>query len=210
MRGLNAVPVSWSNFDTGQYLFTAVCDRTQDLSLFPGLDVALDYWERKRSGHNMPGRQDIDPIEMHDFLPRIALLDVMRRPVRFRYRVCGTGVCHVHHCDATGLWVDKLEPEPYSAMLHEQYFDVVRTRQPAMYLNVFDSHDHYRAYAHLLLPLSRNHDAVDMILSVDSVEQDKAEMMELLVYLQRRAGVEPGAPSLYARNAPHRLAASGE
>lgn len=209
MRGLNAVPVSWSKFDTGQYLFTVVCDPTKDLSLFPGLEAALEYWERKRSGHNMPGRQDIDPIDMLDFLPRIALLEVTRRPVRFRYRLCGTGVCHVHHCDTTGLWVDKLEPEPHGALLHEQYFDVVRTRRPAMHLNVLDSHDCYRAYAHMLLPLSRNHDAVDMILSVDSIAQDKAEMMELLVYLQRRAGIEPGNPSLYARSAPHRLAANG-
>lgn len=209
MRGLNAVPVSWSNFDAGTYLFTAVCDLTQDLSLFPGLDVALDYWERRRAGRLMPGRQDIDPVEMQDFLPRIALLDVMHRPMRFRYRVSGTGVCHIHPCDTTGLWVDKLEPEPYSAMLHEQYFDVARTGRPAMHLNIFSNHDCYHAYTHLLLPLARDHESTDMILSVDSVEQDKAEMMELLVYLQRRAGVEPGSPSLYARNAPRRLAASG-
>lgn len=83
--------------------------------------------------------------------------------------------------------------EPYSAMLHEQRFDVVRTRRPAMHLNVFDSHDHYRAYTHLLLPLARSRNT-DMILSVDSIAQDKAEMMELLVYLQRRAGGGAGQP----------------
>ena len=210
MRGLNAMPVSWSNFEAGQHLFTVACDLAQDLSLFPGLATALDYWERKKTAHIMPGRQDIDPVEMQDFLSRVALLDVARRPVRFRYRVYGTGVCHIHHHDATGLWVDNLEPEPYGGMVHEQYFDVVRRRQPAMHLNVIDSHDCYRAYAYLLLPLSRNHDSVDMILSVDSITQDKAEMMELLVYLQRRAGVEPGSPSLYGRTAPRRLAVSGE
>ena len=210
MRGLSAVPVSWSNFDAGQYLFTAVCDLTQDLSLFPGLDRALDYWERKRSGHPMPGRQDIDPVEMQDFLPRIALLDIVRQPVRFRYRVCGTGVCHVHHCDTTGLWVDGLEPDPYGSMMHEQYFDVVRSRRPAMHLNVLSSHDCYRAYTHLLMPLGRDRKSVDMILSVDSIAQDKAEMMGLLTHFQRRAGIEPGSPSLYARTAPRRLAASGE
>lgn len=209
MRGFGTVPVSWSNFDAGIHLFTAACDLLQDLSLFPGLEIALDYWGRKGSGHTMPGRQDIDPVEMHDFLSRVALLDVVRQPVRFRYRVCGTGVCHVHHCDATGLWVDDLQPDSYGGMLHEQYFDVVRTRQPAMHLNAFDSHDCYRAYAHLVLPLSRTHDSVDMILSVDSIAQDKAEMMGLLAHLQRRCGIEPGSPSLYGQTARRKLAAGG-
>lgn len=210
MRGLDAVPVSWSNFDAGQHLFTAVCDLTQDLSLFPGLEVALDYWARKKTGCLMPGRQDIDPVEMPEFLSRVALADVLRKPLRFRYRVCGTGVCHFHPGDTTGLWVEDLHPTPYGDLLHEQYFDVVRTREPAMHLNIFDSHNCYRSYAHLLLPLSRNHETVDMIMSVDSIAQDKAEMMGLLAHLQRRAGIEPGSPSLDGRTARRRWAASGE
>lgn len=209
MRGLNAVPVSWSRLNAGQYLFTAVCDPRRDLSLFPGLDVALHYWERKRSEQLMPGRQDIDPVEMQDFIPRVALLDVMRGPVRFRYRVSGTGVCQVHHRDVTGLWADALEPEPYGGMMHEQYAGVLRTRQPAMHLNVFSSLDRYRAYTHLLLPLGRDHEDVDMILSVDSIAQDKAEMMEVLAHLQQRAEIEPSTARPW-RTARHRLAVSGE
>lgn len=199
MLGFGAVPVSWSNFDAGVHLFTVACDLSRDLWMFPGLEIALDYWERKRAGQPMPGRQDIDPVEMHDFLSRVTLADVERNPMRFRYRVCGTGVCHVHPGDATGLWADELLPTPYGDLIHEQYFEVLRTRQPAMHLNLFDSNDYYRSYAHLVLPLSRNHDSVDMILSIDSIAQDKAEMMGLLIQLQRRVGIEPGSPSLYAQ-----------
>lgn len=210
MRGHDALPVSWSNFDAGIHLFTAACDLSQDLSLFPGLEVALDYWARKKSGYLMPGRQDIDPIEMPEFLSRVALVDVLRNPLRFRYRVCGTGVCHFHPGDTTGLWVEDLHPTPYGDVLHEQYFDVVRTRRPAMHLNILDSHECYRSYAHLVLPLSRNRETVDMIMSVDSIAQDKAEMMELLADLQRRAGIEPSSPSLRERTARRRLAVGGE
>ena len=209
MRGFISSPVSWSNLGAGTHLFTATCDLSQDLSLFAGLEAALDYWARKKTRHLMPGRQDIDPVEMQDFLPRIALIDVLRNPLQFRYRLCGTGVCRFHPIDTTGLALAELHPHPYGDLLHEQYLDVVRTRRPAMHLNIFDSHDCYRSYAHLILPLSSDRQSVDMIMTVDSVAQDKAEMMGLLVHLQRRAGIEPGSPSLYGRNEPHKWAVNG-
>lgn len=208
MRALGALPVAWRHFDAGVNLFTVVCDLSQDLPLFPDLDLALDYWQRKRAGNIMPGRRDIDPAEMHDFLSRVMLADVEHNPLRFRYRVAGTGVCHVHPGDATGLRTDQLLPLPYGELIHQQYAGVVRTRKPALHLNLFDNHDSYHSYAHLILPLGRDHELVDMILTVDSRGQDQAEMMNVLIDLQRRAGIEPGSPSLHVQTARHRWAAS--
>ena len=192
LHGFGALAVACRGFDDGVNLFTVVCDPAQDLPLFPGLKPALDYWESKRAGRRLPGRDDIDPAEMIDFLPRVMLADVEHEPLRFRYRVCGTGICHVHPGDPTYLTADQLQPPSYGELIHGQYVDVLLTGRPALHLNVFDDQDRYRSYAHLILPLSRDHTDVDMIMTVDSLTQDQAKMMGLLVQLQRRAGIELG------------------
>lgn len=193
MQGLGALPVAWRRFDDGVRLFTVACDLSQDIPLFPDLGDMLAYWTRKRGSHAMPGRQDVDPVEIPDFLPRVMLADVERNPTRFRYRVSGTGVCHVHPGDATGLRADQLQPPPYGELVHAQYEEVVRSKQPALHLNLLDNHATYHAYAHLILPLARDHRTVDMILTVDSRTQDQAKMMNVLIALQRRGGIDPGS-----------------
>lgn len=198
------IAVAWRHFDAGTNLFTVACELPGDLVLFPGLDAAFSYWMRRRADHPMPGRQDIDPADMREFLPRIMLAEIEATPLRFRYRVAGTGICHVHAGDPTGLTADQLSPKPYGELIHEQYAEVALTRRPALHLNLFDNHDRYRSYAHLILPLARDHERVDMILTVDSSSQDQANMMGLLTQLQRRSGIESGNPGLTAQTAPHK------
>lgn len=192
LHGFGALAVACRGFDDGVSLFTVACDPALDLPLFPGLKPALDYWECKRAGRLMPGRDDLDPGEMVEFLPRIMLADVEHAPLRFRYRLCGTGICHVNPFDPTHLTADALLPRAYGALIHGQYAGVLATGLPALHLNVFDNHDRYHSYAHLILPLSRDHTTIDMIMTVDSANQDQAKMMNLLVQLQRRAGIELG------------------
>jgi hypothetical protein len=193
LNGFGALAVAGRGFNEGINLFTVACEPAVDLPLFPGLKPALDYWSSKCGAHPMPSRSDIDPGEMVDFLPRVTLADVERTPfLRFRYRLCGTGVCHVHPGDPTHIYTDQLQPHTYGQLVHSQYLEALQARAPSLHLNIFDDRQRYRAYAHLVLPLSRDHDHVDMIMTVDSLNQDQAKMMNLLVQLQRRAGIELG------------------
>jgi hypothetical protein len=192
VRGLGAVPVAIAgrHVDGVANVFSVACELPHDLPLFPGLDAPLAYWTRKRGAHLIPGRQDIDPAEMREFLPRIMLADVEGSPHRFRYRVAGTGICHVHADEATGMLAHQLAPSHYGDLVHRQYAGVVQARNPALHLNVLEDRDTYHAYAHLVLPLARDHETVDMILTIDGRCQDKARMMNLLVALQARDGIE--------------------
>ncbi len=192
LKGFGALAVTRREFADGVHLFTAVGDLDRDLQLFPDLGCALAYWNHKRAGREAPCRDDLDPSEMVEFLPRVMLADIERDPLRFRYRLCGTGICHVHPGDATRLAADELQPPAYGELVHAQYLEVLQSRQPALHLNVFDNQDRYRSYAHLILPLSRDQGTIDMIMTVDSQAQDQAKMMQLLVQLQRGAGIELG------------------
>src|ERR1044072_4742557 len=58
----------------------------------PGLAQAYAYWDSKRRGRRMPARADLDPTEMPRLLPHLALLDIERSPLRFRYRLVGSHI----------------------------------------------------------------------------------------------------------------------
>lgn len=187
------VPLAWRDFDYDSQLFTAACDIDRDIALFPSLAMALRHWLAKRGGRDMPDRSDIDPLDMVGFLPRVMLADIERGPLRFRYRLAGTGICKVHPGDPTGLAADDLQPPAYGALLHQQYTAVLASRRPALHLNLFDNEERYRSYAHLILPLTRGAEEVAMLMTIDSLAQNQAEMMRLLVRLQHRAAAESGA-----------------
>ncbi len=192
LKGFGALAVTRREFADGVHLFTTACELSRDLALFPDLGGALAYWNGKQGTREIPRRDDLYPGEMVEFLPRVMLADVERDPLRFRYCLCGTGICHVHPFDPTHLAADELHPPTCGELVHAQYLEVLQSRQSALHLNVFDNDDRHRSYAHLILPLSRDRDAVDMIMTVDSQAQDQAKMMQLLVELQRGAGIGLG------------------
>lgn len=75
--------------------------------LFDGrLTRLLAYWSAKRGDRPAPGRGDLDPLDIPDLLPIISLIDVLRDPLRFRYRLVGTAVVEAFGRDGTGRFVD--------------------------------------------------------------------------------------------------------
>lgn len=186
------VPLSWREFDIDSRLFTVTCDVDRDLPLFPSLTGALRYWNGKRGDRDLPDRTDIDPLEMGAFLPRVMLAAVEQAPLRFRYRLAGTGICRVHPGDPTGRAADDLQPLAYGVLVHQQYAAALASRRPALHLNLFDNQERYRSYAHLILPLTQGGHDVAMLMTVDSLAQDQAKMMSLLIQLQHRAAAERG------------------
>lgn len=64
------------------------------------------YWSKKKCGRKLPGRQDIDPLEMKPWLPGLVLVDVTL-PRRIVYRVVGTAVCQHRGFDPTGRPVEE-------------------------------------------------------------------------------------------------------
>lgn len=77
-------------------------------TLFDGrLTRLLRYWSTKRGDRPAPRRADLDPLDIPDLLPILTLVDVLRDPLRFRYRVVGTAVAEGFGRDATGRFVDE-------------------------------------------------------------------------------------------------------
>jgi len=71
-------------------------------------DVAavFELWQSKALRGKLPGRNNIDPMEMKKFLPGIMLIDVEYPGPRFRYRLVGTGEVNHRGKDPTGMYLE--------------------------------------------------------------------------------------------------------
>jgi hypothetical protein len=145
---------------------------------YPDLIEVLDYWQQKRGKRFAPGRSNIEPLDLIRVLPRIMLVDVVSDPLGFRYRLSGTGIAAVHGEDLTGLAPLDLKPAEYGRLIDRHYRQCVSERRPLLHLIMLDSTHRTRAYARLLLPLSNDGEHVNMLMAVDSANQDARELRE--------------------------------
>jgi hypothetical protein len=153
---------------------------------YPDLSRMLAYWESKRGQRFAPRRADIDPAELVAFLPRLLLADVQRDPLEFRYRLVGTAICAMHGAEFTGKSPRDFEPAALGTVIHEHYCDVVRRREPTLYLLQLDTHVQSRSYARLLLPLSEDGREVTMLMALDSQEQNTGALREFFAEVTGR------------------------
>jgi hypothetical protein len=128
----------------------------------------FEYWRAIRpAADRLPGRQHVEPADLPELLRWLWLVDIQREPLRFRYRLVGTGHRQVIGQDLTGKWID------------EAFGDLRRTEGDADFAAVADGEPRYRrsappfpvdgryvAMERLLLPLARDGVAIDMMLGV--------------------------------------------
>ena len=133
------------------------------------------YWDSKRRGRLMPARADLDPVEMRDWLPGVALVDVHRdvepRPFRLTYRLLGTRITRVRGRDDTGRPVHEAFFGADLDAALENYRLVITERKSVYDWDRTPSQDGFAREAEtLLLPLSADGAAVDMVLVYQEVD----------------------------------------
>lgn len=171
--------------EDGAQLIDDVLVRSVELGLqgelrqYPDLVDILAYWSGKRGGRRFPGRGDIDPVEIPRFLPRIMLADVSRDPLDFHYRLVGTGICDIHWFDFTRLTPRELEPPEYGRLVWDDYVAIVGRGEPVAHVVIFESPRKIRYYARIVLPLAADGETIDMLMIVDSREQNTNELKDM-------------------------------
>lgn len=140
----------------------------------PSHQEIFAYWLSKRTAGRLPGREDVDPMEVPLILPWMGLVDVDRlgENFRFRYRLIGTGLVARLGRDSTGKWFDEI----YDPELRERhagdYVDVVRTAAPKLSrVQVPIEERSFLSYERLTLPLAADGTNVDMLLVVVAFDE---------------------------------------
>jgi hypothetical protein len=128
---------------------------------------ALAYWEGKLCGRRMPARRDFDPVlEVPRLLPWVILVDVLRDPLDFRYRVIGTGITARSRRDHTGLRLSELNRTGPDSVVWNDRRTVVETRAPKLTAPSYIGGDKtIQAVSGIHLPVSGDGETVDQIFT---------------------------------------------
>jgi len=135
----------------------------------PMMRRLFDYWRGKCRDGRLPGRQDVDPLDIPELLPHIAMYDVVREAdrLRFRIRLLGTANVQLMGSDCTGQFLDEQMRPEEGAPVIATYRLVVDEGRPHYWRSFLSTpgreHMHYER---LLLPLATDGAAVDMMLAL--------------------------------------------
>ena len=138
----------------------------------PRLREAYAYWDAKRKNKLMPSRADIDPVEIPQLLPYVILIDVVREPFDFRYRLIGTRARDIMRRDFTGLFFSEIPGKGKESTLWCGCDAVVSSKAPMSWQTPYVGPEHFlRNCENVLLPLSNDGANVTMIFKVISFER---------------------------------------
>lgn len=131
-------------------------------------DWMLSYWRGKSRDGKLPGRADIDMVEIRpDALPDLYLLDVLRDGGRLRYgyRLVGTRMADVAGGDPTGKIVDEFISPERVPEIHRWLDSVVADPVPWIYsAPIAFKHRDWKWSWRLALPLAADGKTVGMLL----------------------------------------------
>jgi hypothetical protein len=135
----------------------------------PEFVTLFEYWRSKCRDGRLPGRCDIDPVDLpRAMLPNLLLLDVERvsNGLRFRVRLAGTGFVALYGREVTGRYFDELGPAAPMAPLLDALCTMVRTGQPGFLASPLTApNKDYGWIKRFALPLARDGETVDMVLA---------------------------------------------
>jgi hypothetical protein len=128
-----------------------------------------DYWCRCAGGRTMPTREDINPRDIPRLLPFVSLIEIERRPTRYRIRLAGTRLYDVYNGEITGKYVDELDWGAKRDYWISSYRRVVEAALPAQGIvrAPYEMTEHLTQFW-LRLPLADPDGQVRMILSYDA------------------------------------------
>lgn len=125
----------------------------------------LRYWKSLSSVGRLPGRKDIDPLNIPHILPYCELLDVYLDPLDFEYRLIGTKIDEITCGKYTGLRVSEIPTQIAPSLVYELYREVVESKKPVRtVLPYIGDQPGIVEVESLVLPLANNGHDVDMLL----------------------------------------------
>lgn len=164
----------------------------------------LRYWASKRgAGGRLPGRADIDPLEIRDLLPFVELSDVLDGGADLRFRLVGTHLVDTDGLNPTGMLHSRFFAHPpYRAYQAALYGWVVANRRPLYSRSRVptDLLGFHLLAERLYMPLAADGRTVDMVFNVQVCEGMAGTGLTLEQALDPRHGetavlaVDPDAP----------------
>ena len=125
----------------------------------------LQDWDGWRGARPFPARADFVPEQIKYLLGNVVLLDVLRQPLRFRYRLIGTNLV-ARRYELTGRTMDQHPDPEFRPAAIAFNTRVVEERRPLrfQYRILSRASRGWIDYESLNMPLSADGAEIDMIL----------------------------------------------
>ena len=122
-------------------------------------------WDSRRGAREFPARADFDVLDFKYVIGQLALIDVSYDPLRFRFRLHGTGISQRVGYEMTGKELDDLPPPLVRASMRRHYSEVVGRRMPIVEARERQIRDDSIVDSEALaLPLSSDGKTIDMLM----------------------------------------------
>ncbi len=122
------------------------------------------YWDSRRADRRFPSRADIDPIDFAFALGKIALVDVLRDPLQFRYRVWGIEYALSSGIEMTGKYLSDHPDAAHRQAMTEAFTEMLERRAPHYCGPDRRKPAPFAAIETVLFPLGNRDEQVDMIM----------------------------------------------
>ncbi len=124
------------------------------------------YWDRKRTGRDMPSRSDIDPLDIPRILPNLILFDIEPGSRRLKVRLVGTAIVELYGADYTGRYLDEIDFGDRREQILQDYAVALEQRCPSVSNHLFwNLRGTHIGVERLILPLSDDQKDVNMLLA---------------------------------------------
>jgi hypothetical protein len=118
------------------------------------LVVGYRYWDEARGDRPMPTRADIQPERIVQLLPNIMLIDVLRDPADFRYRLVGTQIDFYAAARYTGKRMSEIPHQRPPSQIWSEFARVVNDGQPTLNKTPYvGAQRDFLSIEHLVCPL---------------------------------------------------------
>ena len=143
----------------------------------PHVRDLAEYWLAIHPSHGLPGRQHLDPCDIPSLLPNLVLVDIRRDPLKFTWRLVGTGVVRIFARDHTGL---SFEGAYHKGKGSHAYMDACRligTSEPQWRKDraSFMRDRKYLIVERAFFPLARDGNKVDVIIGIIIAHTESGE-----------------------------------
>ncbi len=134
------------------------------VAIKPQPDEFLGYWNLICGLDGLPGRQDMDPIDIPRMLPYVFLVDVLNKTNDFRYRLVGTDIVKNTKRDFTGALLSDIQDVGSQNELIQLYRQCVSNKAPVTgKLNFTTRGGVENHYDVAVTPLASDGQTIDML-----------------------------------------------
>ena len=123
-------------------------------------------WDARRCGRSFPARADFDPLELRYILGNLSLIDVLRNPLRFVFRLHASINAARLGTDMTGKELAELPALATPERIRKHYELVLRSRVPQVQWRERTLPDGMSwDFEVLVLPLAADGETIDMLMA---------------------------------------------